>query len=184
MKPLSSKKTTWLPLREAPFLSAAIPAFATVPWPRRSLRGLVVRASGMSNPGRGAFAQRSPGGNSRGIAGPPPRQSGDTSKSRWNSRPFSVRQENFHELVFLRWAQTGFGPRMWFRLQGLQASFLHSLPPPFGRRQRNAKNLDHLADISAVQEHLSCQHSAGFQFCWASFRPHTMMYAYSPYTVH
>jgi len=98
MKPLSSKKTMGLPLSDAPFLSGANPVSAIALWPRRPLRAPVVRASGTSNPGRGAFARCNPGGTSRGIAGRRPRRSGDRSTNRFDSRPSVVRQEEFRQV--------------------------------------------------------------------------------------
>jgi len=91
MKPLSSKKTIGLPQRLAPFLSAANPASATAPWPRRLLLGPVVRASGRSIPGRGAFSRRDPGDTPRGTSWRSPRLPDGRSKGRWGIPPSVAR---------------------------------------------------------------------------------------------
>ena len=95
MKPLSSKKTTGLPLRAAPFLSAATLAFASASWPRRPLRVPAALASDKSNPSREAFAQYNPGDTPHGIFRPQPRRSGDKSKNRCDTRPSVVRPKEF-----------------------------------------------------------------------------------------
>ena len=95
MKPLSSKKTTGLPLWAAPFLSAANLAFASVPWPCRPLREPVAPASDKSSPNREVFAQYNPGDTPHGIFWPQPRRSGDKSKSRCHIRPSVVRPRAF-----------------------------------------------------------------------------------------
>lgn len=83
MKPLSSKKTMGLPLRAAPFLSAANPAFAIVPRLYRLLPWHAVRASGMSSPSRGVSSQHDPGDTLREIAWPQLRPRGNRSKGRF-----------------------------------------------------------------------------------------------------
>lgn len=90
MKPLSSKKTIGLPLRAAPFLSAASPASATASWPRRSLPVPVVRASGKSSPGRGVSFPRDRGDTPRGISWPRLRLPAGKSKGRSGSQTFAV----------------------------------------------------------------------------------------------
>ena len=90
MKPLSSKKTMGLPLRAAPFLSAANPASATAPWPRRPLRAPVVRAFGKSSPDRAASFPRDRDDTAREISVPRFRPLADKSKGRSGSRTFAA----------------------------------------------------------------------------------------------
>ena len=95
MKPLSSKKTTGLPLRAAPFLSVASLASASVLWPRRPLRVPVAPASDKSNPSREAHARYNPGDTPHGIFSLQPRRYGDKSKNRCDTRPSVVRPKEF-----------------------------------------------------------------------------------------
>jgi hypothetical protein len=91
MKPLSSKKTIGLPRRRAPFLFAATRAAANARWRRRPLRGLVVRASGRSNPGREASSQCDPDDTSHGTSWRLTRPLADTSKGRSSIQTSVVR---------------------------------------------------------------------------------------------
>ena len=95
INPLSSKKTTGLPSRAAPFLSGANPVSATARWPSRRPRGRVARASDTSTQDREARSRCNPGDTSHGIAVRQPRQSDDRSTNRCDSRPFADRQEEF-----------------------------------------------------------------------------------------
>ena len=99
MKPLSSKKTIGLPRSAAPFLSAANPAFASGPWPRRPLLGPAARASGMSSPGRGAFSLRGPGDTPRETSWQRLRPPADRSKDRSDSRPLAVQPREFRPVA-------------------------------------------------------------------------------------
>ncbi len=91
MKPLSSKKTTGLPRRRAPFLSAANPVSANAPWRHRPPRVLAARASGRSSPGREASSQRDRGDTPHGTSWRLPRRLADTSRGRSSIRPFAAR---------------------------------------------------------------------------------------------
>lgn len=91
MNPLSSKKTTGLPRRRAPFLSGANPVCATAPWPRRPPRGHAARAVDRSNPDCGAYVQCSRDDTSREISWRQPPRPDDTSKGRCDNRLFADR---------------------------------------------------------------------------------------------
>ena len=99
MKPLSSKKTMGSPRRLAPFLYGANPACAIVPRPRRPLRGPAVRAFGKSSPGRGAACPREPGDTPREMFLRSPRPPADTSKGRYDIRPFADRPREFRSVA-------------------------------------------------------------------------------------
>ena len=134
MKPLSSKKTIGLPLRWAPFLSAANPASAIAPW-------LVV---GFAGPLLGLLARPAQvvehlpnvigvilhvellGHN---LGHPPTRPKIGVVSGLPRSG-----QENLDQLLLLLRIQTGLAAGMWFGFQRLQASFLHSPTPPSYRR--------------------------------------------------
>jgi hypothetical protein len=95
INPLSSEKTMGLPVRAAPFLSAANPASATAPWLRRRPRGHAAPASDMSIRDREAGFRRNPDDTAREIVGQQRRQSDDTSTNRCDSRPFADRPEEY-----------------------------------------------------------------------------------------
>jgi hypothetical protein len=95
MKPLSSKKTRGLPLRAAPFLSAASLSCASESRPHRPPRAPVAPASGKSTPSRGVFAPHNPGDTPRGIAGRQLRQYVNKSKNRCDTRPSVVQPKEF-----------------------------------------------------------------------------------------
>ena len=99
MKPLSSKNTIGTRRRVAPFLFAAIPAFATGQWTLRLVRVLAVRASGTSCRGSGESSTRELGDTSHRNAWQLPRPPVGRSKGRCGNRTCRVRPRGFSQVV-------------------------------------------------------------------------------------
>ncbi len=99
MNPLSSKKTTGLPLRRAPFLCGANPVCAISLLRRRWLPVLASRASGMSSPSRGASFRRDPDDIALEKCFLSPRLLADRSKGPCDTRPFVVQPTEFRSVV-------------------------------------------------------------------------------------
>ena len=91
MKPLSSKKTKGVSVSRAPFLSVANRDSANVRWHRRPTRAPVVRASGLSNQGRGESSKHGTDGSELETAWRRPPQREYRSKDRCGSQPCVVR---------------------------------------------------------------------------------------------
>jgi hypothetical protein len=90
MKPLSSKKTKGVSVSRAPFLFAANPASATVPWRRRPTRAPAARASGWSSRDCGELSRRDTGGRKHQTSWRLPPRHANRSTTRCGSRPLPV----------------------------------------------------------------------------------------------
>ncbi len=99
MKPLSSKKTSGLRRRLAPFLCEANPRSAIARCLHRRLREPVALVSGRSSPERGASSRYDRDDSSRGISWRSLRPPAGRSKGRWSIRPCGARPRGSQSVV-------------------------------------------------------------------------------------